>query len=333
MALFLAACLHSPVPPSPDRPPRPSGFGLRLAAVSPRYPVVAVLLIALAIGVTGVLAGSLSSPLTVAPADPSAAALPTPPTGGADIHPSTEPSASPSDPPSSAAPGASPAASVAPPSPTATPETRSDPPEKLKGYVWPLRGARLTSRFGPRADGFVVVDGQRMHDGMDLATFCGDKIRAAHDGVVLYAGRKFDPYLGYSDSLDRLYARITNMNNFPVVVVIDDGNGYRSVYVHLSASGLKVGAGDVVKAGQVIGLEGATGRATGCHLHYSLIRMDGPWQDVSPAHQSLYPPRVRERVDPFLVLSLGHPDAPARVRERYFRTNPTPRPQRPIVSN
>lgn len=292
-----------------------------------------MLLIALAIGVTGVLAGSLSTPLTVAPASPSDAALPSPPTGGAAINPSPGPSAATPDPGSNTEPSPSPTSSEASPTPIPTPETRSDPPEKLKGYVWPIRGARLTSRFGPRSDGLVIIDGQRAHDGMDLATFCGDKIRAAHDGVVLYAGRKFDPYLGYSDSLDRLYARITNMNNFPVVVVIDDGNGYRSVYVHLSASGLKVGAGDVVKAGQVIGLEGATGRATGCHLHYSLIRMDGPWQDVSPTHHSLYPPRVRQRVDPFLVLPLGHRDAPDRVRERYFRTNPTPRPQRPVVSD
>lgn len=208
------------------------------------------------------------------------------------------------------------------PQPPATPDPgpTSAPPAALTGYIWPLVDARMSSKFGPRSDGFVIINGKHAHDGLDLATWCGDHVRAAHAGTVLYAGRKFDPYLGYSKSMGDFYAHISNLNSLPIVLVIDDGNGYRSVYVHLSVA--KVGAGDVVKAGQTIGLEGATGRATGCHLHYGLIRMDGAWQAVAPEHVGLYPPLVRERVDPLLVFPLRHPDAPARIRDKFGPSDP-----------
>jgi len=202
------------------------------------------------------------------------------------------------------------------PTPTATPKPTSQAPAVLTGYVWPLVNGRISSPFGQRAGGFMMLDGQPYHDGLDLATWCGDKIRAAHDGTVLYAGRKFDPFLGYSQGLGaNFYPRTGNLDGFPIVVVIDDGNGYRSIYVHLSVA--KVGAGDVVKAGQLIGYEGATGHATGCHLHFGLIRMDGRYEDVNPSLLNLYPPAVRERVDPLLVLPLRDPDAATRFLERY----------------
>jgi murein DD-endopeptidase MepM/ murein hydrolase activator NlpD len=201
------------------------------------------------------------------------------------------------------------------PTPTAEPQPTSAPPEALTGYVWPLVNARISSPFGARTDGFILLDGKPAHDGLDLATWCGDRIRAAHAGTVLYAGRKFDPYLGYSQPLGDFYSHISNLNSLPIVIVIDDGNGYRSMYVHLAFA--KVGAGDVVKAGQLIGYEGQTGNATGCHLHYGLIRMDGAWQAVNPALVGLYPPSVRERVDPLLVLPLRDPDAATRFLRLY----------------
>ena len=61
-------------------------------------------------------------------------------------------------------------------------------PEFLTGYQWPLHGGRISSFFEDRTDGFVVIDGKRVHDGLDVATYCGDHVSAAHEGTVLEAG-------------------------------------------------------------------------------------------------------------------------------------------------
>lgn len=218
------------------------------------------------------------------------------------------------------------------PSPTATPDAlkqaspRSEPPEEVTGYVWPLRNALITSRFAARDfGGFLRIDGREYHDGLDLATRCGDFIRAAHDGRVLYAGRNFDVFLGYRGEPEQIYARLEQqgrVNTLPIVIVIDDGNGYRSIYVHLNKAEVEVGA--QVSAGDVIGREGATGLATGCHLHYGLIRMDAGWQEVLPRlTQYGYPPLVREQIDPLKVLPWGDQYAPQRLQDRVNGT-PTP---------
>jgi murein DD-endopeptidase MepM/ murein hydrolase activator NlpD len=95
------------------------------------------------------------------------------------------------------------------------------------------------------------------------------------------------------------------------------------VYVHLDEADVEPGA--VLKAGDVIGLEGATGFASGCHLHYGLIRMDGGWQPVVPRLlQFDYPPLVRERIDPLDVLPWGDPDAPQRLQDKVNPPSPTP---------
>lgn len=201
------------------------------------------------------------------------------------------------------------------PSPTPTPTlgATSLEPEQLTGYRWPLRGARVSSFFENRVNGFLVVDGKRIHEGVDLATFCGDHVRAAHDGVVLAAGRRFDSVMGFDASLNTFYQRIDRRHalfQLPIVVVIDDGNGYRSAYVHLGVASVKVG--DAVQAGDLIGYEGATGNASGCHLHYELFRMDGPWMKVAPAlvKSDHYPDNERARIDPFRVLSMKQPGHP-----------------------
>ena len=256
-----------------------------------------------------VAAAVLGAPLLQPPPAPTASpdAI-----GGPVVQPTATPT--PAGPPMASPP---PTPSPTPTATTAPVEPYSLPPEKLSGYVWPIRGARLTSAFGQRDDGNIVINGERYHDGMDLATWCGDRIRAAHAGTVLYAGRKFDEHVGYSDSLSAFYARLDGMGGLkllPIVVVIDDGNGYRSLYAHLSRANVE--AGDVVAADDVIGIEGATGRATGCHLHYALIRMDGAWLSVWPDYvdRLSYPPFVRERVDPLLALPRTHIDAPLKVR-------------------
>ena len=204
-------------------------------------------------------------------------------------------------------------------------------PAQLTGYIWPVNHAFITTRFAPEAPsagGFVIIHGVPYHDGLDLATHCDDTVVAAHNGTVLYAGRDFDPYLGYQGNAEAIYARLKQLgrtNQQPIVVVIDDGNGYRSVYVHLNEADVQ--PGQVVVAGDKIGLEGATGFASGCHLHYTLIRMDGGWQPVvSYLLQYGYPPLVRERVDPLAVLPWGDPNAPQRLQDKVNPPSPTPIP-------
>lgn len=198
--------------------------------------------------------------------------------------------------------------------PNASPNTGSKEPEQLRNYGWPLGSdARITDFYGYRDEGFLSVDGRRLHEGIDIASRCGDSIRAAHAGTVIASGRRFGPAMGFSAPLDRFYARLERRgmyNALPIAVVIDDGNGYRSIYVHLKEA--IVEKGDVVKRGQTIGYEGDTGNATGCHLHYEIARMDGGWMSIAKplVNEAFYPPSERERVDPLRILSLDDVDAP-----------------------
>jgi murein DD-endopeptidase MepM/ murein hydrolase activator NlpD len=194
------------------------------------------------------------------------------------------------------------------------PEARSvHEPEELTGYVWPIRDGRITGFFAKRKDGFLVIDGKRTHEGLDVTSFCGDHVRAAHDGVVLAAGRRAFEQQGFSTPMDPYFDRVERLHRWPslsISIVIDDGNGYRSVYAHLYQTRVK--PGDVVEAGDIIGVEGATGYATGCHLHYELIRMDGPWMEVARQYvkRSQFPAWTRERIDPMRVFSLDAKYAP-----------------------
>ena len=182
-----------------------------------------------------------------------------------------------------------------------------------EGYVWPLSGAKITTYFAPAASGSMMLEGQPIHNGIDIARPCGTPIEAAHDGTVIYAGRRADPYLGFSSSIQPYYDELTlrklTDRALPVMVVIDDGNGLIGVYVHLRVA--TVTAGQPVRAGETIGLEGRTGNATGCHLHYSLYLADGPWVAVAPTliQKWHYPAFMRLRIDPLLLLPLDSPDA------------------------
>ena len=165
-----------------------------------------------------------------------------------------------------------------------------------------------------------------------MATFCGDKVRAAHDGTVLAAGRHFDDHLGWVGDLSAYYARLDKKKlwtTLPIVVVIDDGNGYRSVYAHFGK--IVVKEGQVVKAGTLLGYEGRTGHATGCHLHYGLF---SPFEratfalDPAVAKRMKLPAAEIARIDPRLVLppwsnpvatgpkAVRRPRSPARCADR-----------------
>jgi murein DD-endopeptidase MepM/ murein hydrolase activator NlpD len=197
------------------------------------------------------------------------------------------------------------------PVPTPTPDPTPAPVETLTGYVSPLPRGRLTLPFGPSPWGSRIVDGEPFHDGMDLATFCGDRIVAAHAGTVLAAGRKYDQHMGWVGDLqpylDRLEAKGLWMT-LPIVVVIDDGNGYRSIYAHFSKAAVK--RGDVVEAGDLIGYEGQTGRASGCHLHYGLFSpLETTTFRIDPdvVKRMKVPDLQVARIDPLLVLPMHAP--------------------------
>jgi murein DD-endopeptidase MepM/ murein hydrolase activator NlpD len=183
---------------------------------------------------------------------------------------------------------------------------RPAPPATLTGYVWPIAHPRLTLPFGPTDWGTRIVDGKLFHDGVDLATFCNDRIMAAHDGVVLAAGRHFDNEIGWVGSLDAYYRYIDAHGlwfDLPNAVIVDDGNGYRSIYAHMWKLTVKVG--QHVRAGQLIGYEGMTGHATGCHVHYGLYSpLETATFGIEPkvAHDMRLPTLEIARIDPLLVL-------------------------------
>ncbi len=108
----------------------------------------------------------------------------------------------------------------------------------LRGFYMPTPSRKITSNFGPRWG--------RMHKGLDIKVYVGDTIRAAFAGKVRVV--RYD---------------VGGYGNF---IVIRHYNGLETVYGHLSRQ--LVDENQVVKAGDVIGLGGNTGRSTGSHLHF-----------------------------------------------------------------
>ncbi|MEO5962055.1 MAG: M23 family metallopeptidase [Thermomonas sp.] len=127
-----------------------------------------------------------------------------------------------------------------------------------QAFIWPVKG-RISGRFGNQR----VYNGtpKSAHSGMDIAAPTGTPVKAPADGVITFA-----------DS--GLYLTGGTM-------VLDHGHGISSNFLHLSR--IDVNVGDSVKQGEVIAAVGATGRATGPHLHWGMS-----WFDV--------------RIDPLLVL-------------------------------
>lgn len=114
--------------------------------------------------------------------------------------------------------------------------------DTLNGRNWamPIKVNRITSDFGFRR--------LRWHFGQDLSLNVGDSVLAAFDGIVRV--RQFE------------------RNGYGNYLVVRHANGLESLYGHLSKFLVKVG--DEVKAGDLIGLGGNTGRSTGPHLHFEL---------------------------------------------------------------
>ena len=112
--------------------------------------------------------------------------------------------------------------------------------------IWPTRGFWLTGTFGGRSDPFSGEPG--FHSGLDLSADKGEPVYATADGKVELAS--------YSGDYGNL-------------IVIQHGFGLTTRYGHLSAFGVK--PGQSIRRGQIIGYVGATGRATGSHLHYEIL--------------------------------------------------------------
>ncbi|MEM9839974.1 MAG: M23 family metallopeptidase [Pseudomonadota bacterium] len=113
----------------------------------------------------------------------------------------------------------------------------------------PINGARVTSRFGRRRH--PVLGFASGHKGVDFGAASGTPIMAAGDGVVEIAG----PRGTYGN-----YVRIQHTG------------GYQTAYAHMRGFAPGMAPGTPVKQGQVIGYVGTTGRSTGPHLHYEVLR-------------------------------------------------------------
>jgi murein DD-endopeptidase MepM/ murein hydrolase activator NlpD len=118
-------------------------------------------------------------------------------------------------------------------------------------FRFPLDKIAVTSEFGSRADPFS--GGPSFHGGMDLAAPVGTVVYAAREGTVSAAG--FDEVLGN-------YVRILHPG------------GYETLYGHLSA--IFVHTSDSVKRGFPLGSVGVTGRTTGPHLHFGILKNGKP---------------------------------------------------------
>lgn len=125
-------------------------------------------------------------------------------------------------------------------------------PQSYPTFLSPVAGTtHLLSPFGKR-------DG-RPHEGIDLQAKEGTALQATAQGVVIYTG---DTMEGYGETL-----------------VVKHGDGFYSVYAHLSE--ILVKEGQTVTPGKIVARSGSTGRATGPHLHFELRRGQKPF-DPAP---------------------------------------------------
>lgn len=123
-------------------------------------------------------------------------------------------------------------------------------------FIWPVTG-RVSGVFGSQR----IYRGEpgSFHNGVDVAVPTGTPYVAPADGVVILAATEPFTLEGY-------------------ILMIDHGHGLSSVFLH--SSRLDVRTGDVVRQGQVLGAVGATGRATGPHMHWAM-RWNGAKVDAA----------------------------------------------------
>jgi murein DD-endopeptidase MepM/ murein hydrolase activator NlpD len=127
---------------------------------------------------------------------------------------------------------------------------------------WPLEQLKINQRFKPKKR-------RRPHLGVDLAGVKKTPVFAAHEGLVVYAGRAF--------------------RGFGRLVVIEYDDQWATIYAHLDK--ILVKQGEVVPRGAEVGLMGRSGRATGVHLHFEVLHNQRP---VDPEPLLNEAPRVVE---------------------------------------
>ncbi|OQW91090.1 MAG: hypothetical protein BWK78_05535 [Thiotrichaceae bacterium IS1] len=108
---------------------------------------------------------------------------------------------------------------------------------------WPAKVGYVSSNYGWR--------GRRMHKGIDIAVKHGSQVLAVEDGTVTYAGTK----RGYGN-----------------IIIVKHSDTYSTRYAHNSKN--LVAVGDFVKKGAPVSLAGATGRATGVHIHFEIRQLE-----------------------------------------------------------
>ena len=130
-------------------------------------------------------------------------------------------------------------------------QAQSDSAGWRQQFIWPARG-RVSGIFGSQR--IYAGEPGSFHSGVDVAGAVGTPVVAPADGVVILAAP-------------------TPFSLEGNLLMIDHGMGLNSAFLHLSAIDVKLG--DTVRQGQQIGRIGATGRATGPHLHWSM-----KWNDA-----------------------------------------------------
>jgi len=112
---------------------------------------------------------------------------------------------------------------------------------------WPASSGWISSRYGYRNDPFSGK--KAFHEGVDIAARSGSRILAMAKGVVSFAGEK---------------------SGYGLVVEINHGNGYGTRYAHAKEILAKVG--DHVEKGDAVALVGSSGRSTGSHVHFEVLK-------------------------------------------------------------
>ena len=120
----------------------------------------------------------------------------------------------------------------------------------------PVESGYISSFFGSRTDPFHGK--AAFHAGLDFAAAPGTRVLAAADGIVSFAGRD---------------------GNYGKLVEVTHGNGYVTRYAHNST--ILAEAGQTVRKGDPIALMGSTGRSTGTHLHFEVLREGRPVNPLS----------------------------------------------------